>query len=191
MIASHNSMSYLPVKYWLMKPFGFIAKCQSKNIAEQCSEGITFFDVRVHLVDKVRWEFAHGLIDYQWTTNTNIAGVLAQINISCVSESPIVRLVLEKVHNKETDFKAFANLCEKLKASYPNIIFCGGVYKKNWKVLYDFGNNFDKDIVQYVGSMAKDAKWYEKFIPKLYAKRMNETNIKNMDNSKFNFFDFV
>ena len=38
--------------------------------------------------------------------------------------------------------------------------------------------------------MAKDARWYEKFIPRLYAKRMNKKNMKNLKEG-INLFDFV
>ena len=40
--------------------------------------------------------------------------------------------------------------------------------------------------------MAKDARWYEKFIPYLYAKRKNLDNMMNIiDESKIYLFDFL
>jgi len=44
--ASHNTMTYLPVRQWWLRPFAFMARCQSKDIKDQCR--ITgFFDIRV------------------------------------------------------------------------------------------------------------------------------------------------
>lgn len=47
-LGSHNSLTYLPVKQWYLKPFKWVAKCQSKTIDEQfCDYGVRLFDIRV------------------------------------------------------------------------------------------------------------------------------------------------
>ena len=66
--ASHNTMTYLPVRQWWLRPFAFMARCQSKDIKDQCR--ITgFFDIRV----RFRFHkgiptpvFAHGLAEYKF-----------------------------------------------------------------------------------------------------------------------------
>lgn len=46
-LASHNSMTYLPIKKWWLKPFRFIAQCQNKTIEEQYQAGVRMFDIRI------------------------------------------------------------------------------------------------------------------------------------------------
>ena len=44
-LASHNTLSYLSPRKFYLKPFKFIARCQSKTIEEQYSNyDIRFFD---------------------------------------------------------------------------------------------------------------------------------------------------
>ena len=69
------------------------------------------------------------------------------------------------------------------------VTFLGGYRKSDWKQLYDFGTN-DIPIHQWVGSMADDARWYERFMPRLYAKRMNKHNLKNAKTG-INLYDFI
>lgn len=38
--------------------------------------------------------------------------------------------------------------------------------------------------------MAEDARWYEKFMPRAYAKRMNKKNLEDIKEG-INIFDFI
>lgn len=61
MIGSHNSLTYLPVKQWYLKPFGWMARCQSKTLNEQFYiYGVRLFDFRVRFDKDGGIIHAHG-----------------------------------------------------------------------------------------------------------------------------------
>lgn len=64
-LGSHNTMTYLPVRQWYLKPFWWMARCQSKDIKEQ-SKYTDFFDIRVRFDKNDNPVFAHGLIEYKF-----------------------------------------------------------------------------------------------------------------------------
>lgn len=185
-IGSHNSMSYLPVKKWWMNIFNVFARCQDKPIEDQNAD---CFDIRIYYNNELkRWEYAHGLIDYDGVFTCGVINKL-------VNESPqttlYIRLILEKYKNEE-ECLLFSKYCKKLDKYYSgtNVILFGGNRKKDWKKLYDFKSISDSEVHQWVSSMAKDAKWYEKICPNLYAHRMNPANfIKTKPG--INLFDFI
>lgn len=193
-IGTHNTMSYLPIECkWYLKPFMWIgnklfAQCQNQNIYYQIfSSRARVFDFRVHLNPNNQWGFAHGLINYQ--SDYNLIKVL---NILSIYKFPIyVRIILEKYKNEE-ECDEFAKMCENIEQTYPNITFFGGNRKGDWKKLYQFKDQSftDDNNNQWVSSMAKDARWYEKVCPRLYAMRMNELN---REKAKYltNLYDFV
>lgn len=200
-VGTHNSMSYLKPKYWFLKPFNFIAKCQSLSIEEQ-SNICNIIDVRVYWDVKTnKWEFAHGSMSFK--SDMDVYDVCDIFLKGCRerNEWPHIRIILEKVINKkneEQEFKRFSSLCNWLETIYgTQITFMGGNYKKTWKKLYQFkGYNVFNDaaIHQFVGSMAEDARWYEKIIPWLYAKRMNKKNqifLRHTEENNAYIFDFI
>ena len=63
-ICSHNSMTYLPLKNWWLKPLNWIARCQNKDIIDQLKSGVGMIDIRVSLNKNYHWIFKHGLIRY-------------------------------------------------------------------------------------------------------------------------------
>lgn len=187
-IGSHNTMSYLPVKNkWLKLVNKLFAQCQDKDIDAQIDVGVRCFDLRVYLDKDNKWKFAHGLINYD---GYDIEYVVAHL-ASVIKDKCYVRIILEKKCN-DGDSIEFKKLCASLEHIYDEIIFIGGYRKKDWKLLYDFlnGNNYTYSVIQYVGSMASDAKWYEKFMPFAYAKRCNRINKLNLKQG-INLFDFV
>lgn len=184
-IGSHNSMSYLPVKNkWLKLVNKLFAQCQNKDIDDQIDAGVRCFDLRVYLDKDKHWKFAHGLINYD---GDDIDAVVSHLSF-VIKDKCYVRIILEKEYNNDDSIE-FQKLCTYLEHTYDNIIFIGGYRKKDWKLLYDF-NNYVFDITQYVGSMASDAKWYEKFMPFMYAKRCNHINKLNLKQG-INLFDFI
>jgi hypothetical protein len=189
MIGTHNTMSYLKPTNWWVRPFNFIAKCQKYTLQDQIAAGVRCFDIRVWFDNKnCTWKFAHGAMNYGKET-INLDEVLNMINEKV--DRAYVRLLLEKKYS-EINATLFRNLCQFIEDEYTNITFFCGRYKKTWKLVYAFDNNkeLEDSLVQYVGSMADDAKWYEKFIPILYAKRKNKFNKFKMNDTKINLFDF-
>lgn len=179
-IGTHNTMSYLPPKHWWQKPINWLfAQCQ-KDITEDATGQAV--DIRL-VWDKQqsRWDYAHGLVTYgRYTNPSNLIAYFIGIGVK------YVRLILERDGGEEQ----FQYLCRHLSRTfYDKAVFIGGYRKSDWKQLYDFGTN-DIPIHQWVGSMAEDARWYERFIPRLYARRMNRKNMENLKEG-INLFDFI
>ena len=177
-IGSHNSMSYLPPMNKWLKPINWLfAKCQN----DLFMTGIVgCVDLRVYYNKEYdKWMFAHGLIAYDRLTLT------AYLNILLSKHNKYVRIILERDGYEDE----FIKLCDDLVKKYPNVTFLGGYRKSDWKHLYDFKDS-NIPIHQWVGSMAEDARWYEKICPWLYAKRMNKVN-KDKLIKGINLFDFI
>ena len=195
-IGLHNTFSGLEPKHWWLKPFNFIAKCQNSNILETYESLLKdnfdiCVDLRIYFEKNVPFKvgIAHGSMSYKGDQEF-IYDTLYKLSSLCVTydKELYVRVILEK----GDEFPLFDFFCIKLEEDFPNIIFYGGVHKPTWKPIHDFKNKLELDTVQYVGSMAKDARWYEKFIPYLYAKRKNLDNMMNIiDESKIYLFDFL
>lgn len=189
-VGTHNSMSYLPVKQWWKKPFRIFAKCQELSIQEQI-EKYDVIDLRVCVGEKLSWEFAHGFVDFK---EFDIHHILHLCNIS--DKPKIVRLILEKItKDRFEDCDDFITLCKYCEKTYPNVIFIGGNRKFDWYKVFDFNANKyfpDNVIYQHVSSMADDAKWYEKILPKVYAYRHNvNPEIHKEFKEGINLYDFV
>lgn len=192
---SHNSMTYLPVKNWWLYPFNWIAKCQNKSIIDQYKAGARVFDLRVYLDTKTNiWGFAHGFVNFNTTSLSivsieTICALLDKIALHD-KEDIYIRLILEKYKN-DKECERFKNLCEVLERIFTNIKFFGGNRKLDWKKLYTFKNDIPDNLNnQWVSSMAKDVRWYERICPRLYAKRMNKVNKEQMK-EVVNLFDFI
>ena len=179
-IGTHNTMSYLPPMRWWQKPINWLsAQCQFSFTAN-FDEAI---DVRLVWDKKEsRWNFAHGLVTYK-----NRTDIVTFFDNKVQIGAKYIRLILER-NGGEAQFQM---LCKYLKKRYEDkdVVFIGGYRKSDWKKLYDFGTN-DIPIHQWVGSMADDARWYERFIPWHYAKRMNKKNMENLKEG-INLFDFL
>lgn len=162
MIGTHNTMSYLPPKSWWMRLLRVFARCQRKTLTEQIAAGAQVFDLRVYREGDY-WSFAHGLVKFK--------GAFLYTTLDVIPDGSVVRIILERGHD---DSIAFRNLCECLDSRFRNLTFIGGRRKCDWALLYDFRANRDWPeylIHQHVGSMASDARWYERIVPILYARR--------------------
>lgn len=195
-IGTHNTFSYLKPKRWWLRPFNFIAKCQNTHFTElkelypQKEVGLCF-DIRVYWDEgSCSWNLAHGSMSFKLDSCFGILSIFSVLNTLGYDRDIYVRLILEREGMEDL----FICLCSEVEETFTNITFYGGVRKKDWKQLYKFKNNhLELKTIQYVGSMAKDARWYEKIIPYLYAKRMNEENKSNVDPESDNIylFDFI
>lgn len=111
--------------------------------------------------------FAHGAVSF--------ASVYLYPTLLCLPDGMYVRLILEK--GNAHDAYEFVDLCKVLEKDFSNLKFFGGYVKRPWKKLYTFGIELNGDLPlhQPVGSMADDARWWERFIPISYARRKNKT----------------
>ena len=117
MIGSHNSMSYLPVRQWYLKPFGWMARCQSKTLGEQLiTYGVRLFDFRVRFDVCGNLVFAHGPVQFKGDVEQYLSSLALECfrqNISTV----YVRIILESnkpMWNQEWQEEHFKYFCEDI-----------------------------------------------------------------------------
>ncbi len=127
-LGSHNTMSYLKPQWW-MRPFAFMARCQSEDLETQWNRGVRMFDLRIVFENGIPY-FAHGLATYKGIkkgTSTYpkkvVEYVLTWLNIhaSLSKEKVIVRVINER--NK--DEVLFEDFCNKIDETYKYLQFCG------------------------------------------------------------------
>ena len=203
-LGSHNSMSYLAPAHWWMWPFRIFVRCQKKTIREQFFSGVKCFDLRVSFDSHGRARFSHGLVDFilpaAFTNGTSLPDpvhnpvlcVLDLLDTFAVGDNIIyVRFILEK-KKSQGDFDRFYKLCKYVEETYRHLSFIGGVYKKTWERIYDFNDTItETEIAQPIGSMAPDARWYERLIPAIYALRHNSKATITPPTEKILLCDFV
>lgn len=176
LLGTHNSLSYFPCQ-WYLRPFAWIGKCQSLNLAEQYQKGVRYFDVRVKYVND-KAVSGHGLLTYA----INIEIPLMFLNNR--KEQCIVRLFLENSYfNPTKHFERFAKDIKVWKDKYKNIRFieggCRFVYKQ-----------FIEDKVpanHYYWSKGDTLIPY----PRWYAKRNNAKYHVKDNKKEYNIYDFI
>lgn len=162
-------MTYLPVKQWYLKPFGFIAKCQSKDITDQFNAGCRFYDTRVRF-DGSKPIFAHGLISYKG----DVMSILDTINSLAEGNKVYVRILLETSKNDAAEEAKFTDFCKEIVDKFQNITFLGGNTKYDWHVIYDFGNSWPATQEDYASSPDVNSIW--KIFPRMYKRRIKESD---------------
>lgn len=177
-LASHNSLSYAPVKQWYLKPFYWIAKCQSKNIEKQYKAGVRYFDFRLDGSHP-----AHGYIRY------NI-DVLHELTFLNRQGDCTVRIICENIYN----LYPFINMCRFLEGTFTDIKFCGGWDRnKRSNVIFQFRNeepsceDWYASFLQYL----PNSKWYHKIyaiFPRLFNKFLKK---KDTTDKEFLMLDFI
>ena len=172
-----------------MKLGKWIAVTQSKTIYQQYADGIRCFDLRVRLGNNDKWIMCHGLYEVE----LNIYDVLNWFkgNAEWDRNNIYIRIVLEDKKHSHKEAERFVKFCEWCDNLSPYLIFICGNRKSDWKQLYLFKAGCPQQWMP-VSSCAEDARWYERAFPRLYAKRMNKHNFKNIPSKYgFAFFDFI
>lgn len=196
-IGSHDSLTYLKPKTWWMRPFHFVARCQTKTYQEQYEAGARYFDVRLKTTTDFNAEptIAHGWMDFI-TYPGFVDELFSWLNERSTPDNPIsVRLLYEmprKDKSKDADEKerVFVALCQKYMKEYPNLCFCGGQRKYDWKLLASLPPHpCAKDLYS-----SMTWKVYDDWCPWLYAHFMNKKNwekYKDVYPNCFAIFDFI
>lgn len=130
LLASHNTLTYLPVKSWWMYPFTWFAKCQEKDLATQYDLGVRLFDFRV-LVHKNSLVIAHGLMKYKGDIS-EMLDYLASKN-----DSDIVVQIVNEDTFYDSDPDLWLCLVEELVQKYPSLKFTLVDSKKTWTIIRD------------------------------------------------------
>lgn len=140
MIGSHDTMSYLPSRCRLLKPFRLFATCQDKCLNAQWESGVRYFDLRVRYsnLEDGTLTFAHGFMPYE--TYVTLEDVLLFLETRAV-EHPMEIVCFRTVYEiplpsdltaELTRFKADV---EKYLKKFTHLKFCGAYVKTPWKEL--------------------------------------------------------
>lgn len=191
---THDSFTYLkPDSFWGWFALPFY-RTQSKTLDEQLEDGWLCIDMRVTF-DKDGWmKLSHGIVKlksgsgFVYDSLRRISEQQRRNATDGVNEM-YVRVILEDTKVKEEHEEMFKTFCDYIVDTYSNLIFFGGNRRCDWKQVYSFPNS--PTLAQMCGSMAPDARWYEKLIPWFYAKRKNEDNLDLGYDEDVAIFDFV
>lgn len=191
-LGSHNSFSYITPYKWWMRPFHFMARCQSRDIQEQFYRGARMFDLRLRFNDFNGWMVAHGAMEF-CTLDYATEFHLRWLNDKSHPASPVyVRLLLE--YNSEPKYAAwlkahFWEICLNLQKDYPNIHFFGGQAKWNWVQIFNAWKypapTIEDKYSSTTGTILDD--WW----PWLYAVTHNKRNRKKGTDKDILLIDFV
>ena len=97
---SHNTMSYLPVRQWWLKPFRAWGRCQTKTLEQQWETGVRHFDFRIKFDKDGNASFGHGLITYECDSSPELVICMLALKADLVDECISIRILLE---NEATD----------------------------------------------------------------------------------------
>ena len=171
-----------------MKPFAFIARCQSKNILSQYGDyNVRCFDLRVRFSKYGQLIVAHGFAEYK-IDQDYLFGQLKMLNDF---GDVVIRVVHEVRRKKEyttNRIESFRNFCEYIKNEYPNIKFWCGRNLYNWEIDYKFDDDFSCEE-NY--SSVKAPKLLDDWFPWLYARFCNKKIFKRGTDKKILLMDFV
>lgn len=143
-LGSHNTMTYLDLKNKWLTPFTFMARCQSNHIIDQYEAGARLFDFRFIFNKWAEPSPAHGSMEFS-IDREKLTNIFIWLDSKGRKEDIWVRVLNERDEN----YYVFIKFCERLKRNYPHIKFFGGINKKDWKQLYDFGYGEPEFIDKY------------------------------------------
>lgn len=188
MIATHNTMTYLPAHNPLVELFSSLWRCQGRTLQEQIQQGVRVFDIRVAYSRKHGLCFAHGLATLQ-DKGEFLASVINRLE----KNNCWYRIVLER---NDTELKEYFN--EWLDYMEDNFPHCFAIIvKKNWRVLWR-RNGFNMQVVDnsFV-PFTSDKPWYEQLsrkmfnTPKRWARKHQPKAEEWADQSVIYYYDWV
>lgn len=188
-LGSHNSMTYLSPKLWIMRLFSLFWRCQKNDLKHQYAEGVRCFDLRVRNVSG-KWVFAHGIATME---DVELMEVLNYLNTKANMHKEIIyiRLLLEEQKPNMHQEHKFKELCHEIQTKYYGTLkFFEARRKFDWVQLYDF-DGFNPTVVQYVGSMNS---LYGKICPWLYWKlnhKKDKEKLSLYSDDTIALFDFT
>lgn len=204
--ATHNTMTYLPIKQWYFKPFAFIARCQDIDIYSQMALGTRVFDIRVGKY-KGKFVFKHGFCAFSYKNKdalTYLCDIFTYIkNCYDNNENFFFSITLEtRKRNKklEKEFISFVddifNLLYNVNkhiTSSSNIIICGGQNKADWFSLVPRITDIVPHFKQAFASSPTNKNKLDRLYPKRYAINNNAKLYDTFDPKEYDclMLDFV
>lgn len=131
MLGSHNTMTYLPPRFLIFKPFSFLWRCQDKSLFEQIEKGVKYLDIRVRYDRKNKvYRFAHGIVDMKHSGFNSIRNLCNYLETYDVN----YRIILERGNKK--DKKRFISEITLTSCSktYENFVYAG--IKTPWMTVF-------------------------------------------------------
>ena len=168
-LGSHNSWSYLPVTRWWMRPFAFMARCQSLNIWQQYDLGVRCFDLRIRSDRDGALQVAHGCVVYK----IDLFKLDAWLGWLNKKGDVMVRVIHEvRTGRRYTDRERelFEDTVQYFVEKHPKIRFWCGRNLYNWKRDYDFIN--DPSCDEKYASVCPP-RWIDDWWPWRFAKAHN------------------
>lgn len=182
MIGAHDTATANKPRHWwgwLTLP---ISRCQTRSIKELYDNGVRCFDLRVTFNKDEAPIYKHGIVKFKGDPIDDMATIDGFKDCA-------IRIILEDTKRIERHEKLFMDLCDWAEGFFLNTRFFGGNRRVDWKQVYDF--KYKPTLLQLVGSMAQDARWYERIFPRLYANRMNDKNMTREDEADIVLYDFL
>lgn len=144
---SHNTMSYLPPRHWWMRPFRFIARCQSLTLEEQLEAGVRYFDLRVRFLpsDGTPY-FCHGYMPFSRFSDRPDDLLLAARTIAARAEElhrkHYIRIILEDMGQSDFQFHSMFRecelLCQEIASSCKYVQFLSVFRRSDERLIYSF-----------------------------------------------------
>ena len=188
MKGTHNTMTYARAVQWWARLAPMFWRCQNKQLKRQYMSGARCFDLRIRFEKATQnVYFCHGAVKLEGNVIGAIAAIASMATKS--KETAYIRLTLEDTRSRGWMEYSFTRFCRAMVRSYPSLHFFGGHRKGDWKLLYAFGT--EPTLYQPVGSMAEDARWYERFMPRAYARRKNRDNMAAQAKDGITIYDFL
>ena len=131
MLGSHNTMTYLPPRFLIFKPFSFLWRCQNKSLFEQIEKGVKYLDIRVRYDRKNKvYRFAHGIVDLKHSGFNSIRSLCNYLT----ADNVYYRIILER--GNEKDKQRFISEIKLISCSktYDNFVY-GGI-KTPWMTVF-------------------------------------------------------
>jgi hypothetical protein len=177
MLGTHNSLSFNKPQWWL-RPFAWMARCQSLDIENQWKAGARYFDIRVK-VKEGRLVSGHGLMTYDINVieQLYILEELARMN----NETCYIRFIMESNNNKEHVTSTY----DTITSLFVHLNFLGLIVKSNWEYLRKSDYCID-EIHGY-----KFLTWKDFLFPKYWAKKYRSKNQEIDHTGKYLVLDFI
>lgn len=188
-LCAHNAATGNKPRRWidyLMIPIG---RCQENEIyGLSVVRGVSAFDIRIRFDRNDFPYYCHGLMKFKGDLFKDLELLSSLTEYGNI----YVRLVLEDFKcSKGKQDGLFEALCHELKKMFPKIKFYGGVRKSDWKHIAPCIPFYVYPEYNFFGSFNREARWYEKIFPGLYAKRMNESVLNNIEKYPNDYQGFV
>lgn len=131
MLGSHNTMTYLPPRFLIFKPFSFLWRCQDKSLFEQIEKGVKYLDIRVRYDRKNKvYRFAHGIVDLKHSGFNSIRSLCNYLTADDVN----YRIILERGNKKDKQRFISEITLISCSTTYENFVY-GGI-KTPWMTVF-------------------------------------------------------